>query len=269
MTASELFQAGRLRESIDAQVARVKANPTDNPARFFLFELFLFAGDLDRARKQLDVLRYDDPRHTAAVDQYRFALEAETRRRAVFAGTEQPKGLITAPDHVRLRLEALPYLSRNEHAAARKKLDEANALVPNISGNLNGNAFDGLFDADERFATVLEVFGTGGAYLWLPLEQVESITLNPPQHPRDVILRPAHIALPDGTEGDVLLTGLYPGTHLANDEETQLGRTTEWKEKEGEVTLGVGGKTFLVNGEMTSLATWQTLQITPMHGQTN
>ena len=51
--------------------AKVKSAPTDRPARFFLFELFLFSGDLDRARKQLDVLRYDDPRHSAAVEQYR------------------------------------------------------------------------------------------------------------------------------------------------------------------------------------------------------
>jgi type VI secretion system protein ImpE len=263
MSAGELFQAGRLQEAIDAQVARVKGNPTDNNARFFLFELFLFAGDIDRARKQLDVLRYDDPRHTAAVDQYRFALEAETRRRAVFAGIEQPKGLTTAPDHVRVRLEALPYLARKEHVAARKKIDEANALVPTFSGILNGKTFEGLFDADERFATVLEVFGTGGAYLWLPLEQIESITLNPPQHPRDVILRPAHIALPDGTEGDVLLPGLYPGTYLTNDESIKLGRSTEWKEREGEVTFGVGGKMFLVNDELSSLATWLTLQVNP------
>jgi type VI secretion system protein ImpE len=112
MSASELFQSGRLREAIDEQVAKVKSAPTDRPARFFLFELFLFSGDLDRARKQLDVLRYDDPRHSAAVEQYRSALDAETRRRAVFAGTEQPKVLAAAPEHVRQRLEALPYLAR-------------------------------------------------------------------------------------------------------------------------------------------------------------
>src|SRR5262245_3964045 len=110
MTASELFHAGRLSEAIDAQTAKVRENPADQPARLFLHELLLFAGEIDRARKQLDVLRYDDPRHVAAVEQYRQALDAEARRRAVFAGTEQPKWLSAVPDHVRLRLEALPYL---------------------------------------------------------------------------------------------------------------------------------------------------------------
>ena len=51
MTASDLFKAGRLREAIDAQLAKVKGQPTDQAARFFLFELFLFSGDLDRARR--------------------------------------------------------------------------------------------------------------------------------------------------------------------------------------------------------------------------
>src|SRR4030095_4957834 len=126
MTPSELFHTGRLREAIDAQTQKVRANPPDNPARFFLCELFLFAGDLDRVRKQLDVLRYDDPQHSAAVMQYRQSLDAEVARRAVFAGTAEPKGLANAPDHVRLRFEALPYFARGEQAEGRKRLDEAN-----------------------------------------------------------------------------------------------------------------------------------------------
>jgi type VI secretion system protein ImpE len=262
MTAGELFQAGKLPEAIDAQVAKVRASPTDNIGRLFLFELFLFAGDLDRARKQLDVLRYDDPRHTAAIDQYRFALEAETHRRAVFAGTEEPKGMATAPDHVRARLEALSHMARGDHAQARKKLDEANAGVPSIMGTLNGKPFTRLFDADERFATVLEVFATGGAYTWLPLELIESISLNSPQNPRDVIFRPAHLVLPDGTEGDVLLPGLYPGTSASTDDLTKLGRSTEWKQREGEVTCGVGGKLFLVDDTLVNFTDLKELHIT-------
>src|SRR5262249_40970826 len=106
MTASDLFHTGRLREAIDAQIAKVKASPADNAARFFLFDLFLFTGELDRARKQLDVLRYDTPERQGAVEQYKQALEAETKRRAVFAGTLEPKGLESAPDHIKLRFKA-------------------------------------------------------------------------------------------------------------------------------------------------------------------
>jgi type VI secretion system protein ImpE len=252
MTASELFHAGRLRDAIDAQTAKVKAQPTDQPARFFLFELFLFTGELDRARKQLDVLRYDDPRHAAAVEQYRFALDAETKRRAVFAGTEQPKWLTAIQDHIRLRLEALPYQARGESAEVRKRLDEANAAVPAITGSLNGLAFESLYDADERFGTVLEVFGTGGLYSWVPLEQVAVLTLNPPANPRDVVFRPAHLELIDGPGGDVLLPGLYPGTYLTADDAVRVGRETEWAD--GPVVAGIGGRVFLAGGMATPFA---------------
>lgn len=261
MTASELFQAGRLREATDAQTAEVKARPTDQAARFFLFELLLFAGDLDRARKQLDVLRYDDPRHAAAIAQYRSALDAETARRAVFAGTAQPKCLGTAPDHLRLRLEALAALGRGEEAKARQQLDEANSAVPELTGNLNGQPFEWLYDADERFGTVLEVFGTGGVYSWVALEQVTTLTLAPPTRPRDVVFRPAHLELADGLAGDVLLPGLYPGTHLATHDAVRLGRETEWAS--GTFAAGLGGRVLLAGGTTVPLVNVSTITLGP------
>lgn len=245
MTATELFRAGNLTAALDAQLAKVKASPADQAARFFLFELAVFAGDLDRARRQLDVLRFDDPKHTAAAGQYRAALDAEAHRRAVFAGTAEPKGLTAAPDHVKLRLEALPYLARGEHAEAKKRLDAANALVPAAPAEVNGAAADGLYDADERFGSVLEAFGTGGVYCWVPLEHVRRVVMNPPAAPRDVLLRPAQVVLADGLEGDVLIPGLYPGTHEQADDELRLGRATDWLGADGEVRRGVGGKLFL------------------------
>ena len=240
MDASELFESGNLRGAIDAQIAKVKAQPANNPARFFLFELFLFSGELDRARKQLDVLRYDDPGHLAAIEQYRNALDAETKRRAVFAGTAHPKGLTDGPAHVTLRFEALACLARGEAAEGKRMLDEANAAVPALSGTIDGVAFEGIFDADERFGTVLEVFGAGGIYSWVPLESVESITMNPPAAPRDVILRPANLVLKDGIEGGVLLPGLYPGSWQSPDGELQLGQATEWTD-----AGGIGVRQFL------------------------
>ena len=189
------------------------------------------------------------------MEQYRSALDAEVRRRAVFAGTEQPKVLAAAPDHVRQRLEALPYLARGEHAEARTPARRGQCGRPSLTGTLNGKPFEGLYDADERFGTVLEVFGTGGVYTWVPLEQVESITMNPPQAPRDVIWRPANVTLTDGVSGDVLIPGLYPDTHLHSDDEIRLGRGTEWLGGEGEVTRGAGGKMLLTAAGAVSLTT--------------
>jgi type VI secretion system protein ImpE len=262
MTAIELFRAGKLREAIDVQVATVKAAPADQAARLALFELFLFTGELDRARKQLEVLRYDDPRQTAAIEQYRHALDAEACRRRVFAGTDQPKIPASAPEHVRQRVEVLAYLARGEAATARARLDEANAAIPQLAGTFDGKPFEGISDGDDRLGTVLEVFASSGVYSWLPLEQVHSIVMNPPQSPRDLVLRPANITLIDGTSGDVFLPGLYPDTSTHPDDEVRLGRAAVWVETDAGVFQGSGGRVFQVGSEWVPFSTVNELLIT-------
>lgn len=254
MTASDLFKAGRLREAIDAQLTKVKSQPTDQSARFFLFELFLFAGELDRARKQLDVLKYDDPKHSAAVEQYRFSLDAETKRRAVFAGKGEPEWLSQSGTHLPHRLEAVKALARGDQSAAVLALAAADTATPPVSGTLDGKPFNPLADADERFGPVLEVFGTGGVYSWVPFEAVQSIVMNPPAAPRDIILRPAHLVLDNGVEGDVLLPGLYPNTFEASDEELKLGRGTDWLGGDDDVPRGIGGRMFRAGDQFVPLS---------------
>src|SRR3954470_16505756 len=60
LSASELYKAGKLEQAIEAQVKEVRAQPADHGKRIFLFELLAFAGDLDRARRQVDAVQYDD-----------------------------------------------------------------------------------------------------------------------------------------------------------------------------------------------------------------
>jgi hypothetical protein len=59
-TARELFDAGKLNNAIEALGAELRERPTDLHRRTFLFELLCFAGNWDRADKQLDVLAGDD-----------------------------------------------------------------------------------------------------------------------------------------------------------------------------------------------------------------
>jgi protein involved in temperature-dependent protein secretion len=63
MSASELFKQGRLKEALDTQLQEVKAQPGNHGKRLFLFELASFAGDLERARRQIDAVEYPEPRH--------------------------------------------------------------------------------------------------------------------------------------------------------------------------------------------------------------
>src|SRR5271156_5321832 len=116
MTATELFKAGKLAAAIDAQIQEVKAHPADHGKRLFLFELSVFAGDLDRARRQVDALKYDQVELEAAVRTYRGLLDAEGSRRKFFADGVEPKFLAPVPEHVTGRLQAVQEL-RNKRPA--------------------------------------------------------------------------------------------------------------------------------------------------------
>ena len=61
-TARELYAAGRLDSAIETLGAELRNAPADATRRTFLFELLSFAGQYDRAEKQLDVLARDGDR---------------------------------------------------------------------------------------------------------------------------------------------------------------------------------------------------------------
>jgi type VI secretion system protein ImpE len=260
MTATELYKAGKLQEAISAQVQEVKSHPADHAKRLFLFELLAFAGDLERARKHIDVVNYGDLGLDAAVVSYRKLLDAEQARRRFFHEGVRPEFLAEPPEHVSLRLEAVDRLREGRPADAAALLARADAGAPgHLRGQLNGKPFDALRDADDLFGTVLEVMAHG-SYYWVPLEQVVTLAMNPPRFPRDLLWVPARLEL-QGAAGDVFLPALYPGSHEHPDDQLKLARGTDWKSAEGGPVQGVGLHTFLVGEDPVSLLEWRQLEV--------
>jgi len=259
MSAADLFRSGQLQEAITAQLAEVKAAPADQGKRLFLFELLVFAGDIDRAQRQIELVRYDNPELDMAVMTYRQLLDAERTRRRLFSEALVPHFFGDQPDHVHLRLEAVCRLRENHQAEAAEVLARASALAPAVRGELNGKPFQELRDCDDLFGTVLEVMARG-SYYWVPLEQVVSLTMSPPRFPRDLLWTPARLELPD-SEGAVHLPALYPGSHEHPDVQVKLGRLTDWKAAEGGPVLGAGMRTFLVDDDAVTLLEWRELQV--------
>ena len=72
--ASEHFKESRLTEAIAAATAAVKADPSDPASRILFCELLCFAGDLERADKQLDTLSQLDPQLAVIVASFRTVL---------------------------------------------------------------------------------------------------------------------------------------------------------------------------------------------------
>jgi type VI secretion system protein ImpE len=244
-SAKELFQNGQLQAALDVQIQKIKSHPADQAARLFLAELLLFQGDLERARKHLEMLQYESPQAQAGLELIKRAWDAEQERRKVLAGQAQPMGLKESPEHVKLRLMALEQYGQGHLAEGNQLIFQANQVMPQTAGQVDGQKVESFRDADDLFGTVLEVFSRG-RYCWVPLEQVEKLNLAEPKSPRDVLFLPAHLEIKGGLEGDVLLPGLYPESSLHDDEEIRLGRATDWLGEDDQPIRGVGGKTMLV-----------------------
>jgi type VI secretion system protein ImpE len=259
MNATDLFRANRLPEAIDAQLKEVKANPADQGKRLFLFELLAFSGDLERARRQLDAIQYDQPELATATLEYRQLLDAELLRRRLFNELLVPGFFGSPPEHITLRLDALKRTREGNLPEAAELLTRADALVPPLRGKLNGKDFEGVRDCDDLFSYVLEVMGQG-LYYWLPLEQVASLAMKPPRFPRDTLWIPTRLDLHDGASGEVFLPALYPGTHEHSDSAVKLGRSNDWKTGgDGGPVRGVGARQFLVGDDAVTLLDWREL----------
>ena len=239
MTATELYKQGKLQEAIDAQIQAVKSKPADQSLRLFLFELFAFAGEFDRAGKQIDVLKFDEPELLAAVVNYRKCLDSELARRRVFKEGIAPQFLKAPPEHLTLRLEALQQLRTGDAVGAKATLERAEAVTPAYKGSINDKPFQLLRDSDELFGPVLEVFSKGN-YFWLPFEDIDLLASNAPKFPRDLLWLPANLQVREGPSGEVFLPALYPLSGEDADPEIRLGRATDSLQAEGGPVRGIG-----------------------------
>ncbi len=232
MGARELFQAGRLDEAIESLGIDLRSDPTDVQRRAFLFELLSFAGNHDRAEKQLDVLGAANAQAGLGALLYKAAIQAERLRSDMFANDGLPTGPAPAA----------------------------------VAGSLNGQPFTTLEDADPRIGARLEVFA-GGQYLWLPLEHVATIRMERPARLRDLLWSPAKLLTGPGFRGlelgEVLLPVLTPLAAKHTDPLVRLGRITVWEELTDGRPAPAGQKLLLVDGEEVPLLELRELVITP------
>src|ERR1017187_1248699 len=194
-----LYKAGQLRAAIDALGAKLKKQPLDTKRRTFLFELLCFAGEFDRAEKQINILSDAGPEAASGALLYRSALHAERERQDMFARGALPLG----------------------------------ATHPSRSGQLNGDEFAALSDADPRIGAHLEAF-IAGSYTWIPFRYIESIETQPPKRLRDLLWLPALVSTTSEFRfrdlGEILLPAIAPLSWKHNDDEVRLSRTTVWED---------------------------------------
>jgi type VI secretion system protein ImpE len=231
-TARELYAAGRLDSAIDQLGAELRSNPTDAQRRSFLFELLTFAGQYDRAEKQLDVLARAGAQAEAGTLLYRAALSAERVREHMFATGDVPSAPAPGP----------------------------------VGGTLDGRPFLSIEDADPRLGARLEVIA-GGRYLWIPFAHLAAVRIEAPKRLRDLRWSPARVStnasVRDMELGEVLIPALTPGAWRHADAEIRLGRATDWDELPDGDFAPVGQKVLRVDGELVPLLEVRDLVFTP------
>jgi type VI secretion system protein ImpE len=215
--ARELFKSGRLDDAIEALGAEVRDNPTDAQRRAFLFELLCFAGNYDRAEKQLSVIGRGGRDAEMGALLYHAALHAERLRQDMFDKQAFPS-----------------------------------STAQLVGGTLNGTPFTTIEDADPRIGARLELFAAG-QYSWMPFEHIATIRAEPPKRLRDLLWLPA-IVRPGETftgleMGEVLLPVVAAQSWQYDEGDIRLGRVTEWTKLDDGAHVPIGQKLLLVDGE--------------------
>jgi len=218
MTATELFQAGKLQQAIEALGEEVRNNPIDAKRRTFLFELLCFSGEYDRAEKHLSILADGSQSAGMGALLYRSALHAESMRQEMFTARTFP--------------------------TAQKVRSRSVTRAGEFGGSFS--------DADPRIGGALELFAAG-SYSWVALEQIARIEIPKPKRLRDLLWTPAIVTTTPEYRamelGEVLLPVISPLSWQHTDDDVRLGRSTVWIEDETYGDVPLGQKLFVLDGQ--------------------
>lgn len=245
--AKAMLDAGDLGGAIETALGTVKSNPTDIPARIFLFELSCFAGDWVRAEKQLEVIGHQDANAMVGSLIYKQCVEAEKKRASFFDSSVKPEFLADPPDYIYGLLTANNRLREGSAAEAREILDKVEEERPAFACTVNGEAMSDFRDYNDTTSSILEVF-IKDSYVWVPLEQVVRITFMEPKSLRDLFWIQAQLETENGTNGEVMVPALYQGSAQSGDDRVRLGRMTDWRDAGSEIFIGEGLKSFWMDG---------------------
>jgi type VI secretion system protein ImpE len=246
--AKTQLDAGNLDAAMDAALNVVKANPTDSKARTFLFELACFAGNWDRAEKQLDVIGHQDVNAMIGSHIYRQNLKAERNRMRLSTDSLKPEFMMAPPDYVQGLLLANNRVREGNFKEAREILDQVEEERPAFACKINGEEASDFRDYNDLTSCVLEVL-VKDTYVWLPIEQVETIKFAAPKSLRDLFWIQAEIETTNGTNGEMFIPALYANSWQSDDDQVRLGRMTDWRDLGEELFVGEGLRLFWSDGK--------------------
>jgi type VI secretion system protein ImpE len=255
MSPLDLFNEARLADALAAQRQIVAADPNDVAAQLLLCEFLAYAGLRADARKRLRALRPADAAMQDYLANWQHVLHADNVRH----NQRTPNFLSEPPAAILQRLEVFTLVAAGQDDEALDALDAMDEAADWLCGHVDGRPFEGLRDADDLLAPVLEAFHAD-EFVWLPWMQIRKLRMAPEEVLRDRLYRPAHVWLHDGSDWEVILPTLYVDSATSEEEGIQTGAGTDWVEA-GPFMRGIGGKTILVGDEELLLGEFNQVEI--------
>jgi type VI secretion system protein ImpE len=240
MSAEEQLRNGDPEAALASLQDEVRKHPQVARHRIFLFQLLCVLGDWERAVRQLKVAAELDPEALAMAQTYREAIICEVYREKVFRGEKEPLIFGEPPEWLAPLVQALHLTATGKTAQAAELRAQAYDMAPTLGGQLNGNAFEWIADADMRLGPVLEIV-VNGRYFWMPFDKIGQLTADAPEDLRDHVWMPVSITLANGGDIVGLVPTRYPGSSDSEDPLLKLARKTEWSD--------IGDSTFVGHGQ--------------------
>lgn len=236
LTLDELFE--------DAK-ERAKTAPEDLAARSALWQIFAARGELDRARKQLDLIPKLDSSWMVEVQACSRLLDAELHREAVLIGKASPACVGEPPAWFAQQVAALQMLGQGRSDAALPLLSQVWNSGEAWGGTVNGEPFEWVRDGDARLGPCLEII-IQGRYFWAPWERVIRLEMRPPTEIRDRLWQPATVQVTDDGAIEAFIPVRYP---QPRDDAECMGRRTEWVPLGDELYIGYGQKCVVTDAD--------------------
>jgi len=240
------LQSGALDSALSQLKERVRSDPASSHARIFLFQLFAVSGDWNRALAQLNVAGELDDAALAMVQTYREALSCEVLRSGVFAGKYSPLVFGEPDAWIAELIEALKLVSDGQYLQAQALSQRAFEQAPATRGEIDGESFSWIADADSRLGPVLETI-INGRYYWVPFNRIARIQLEAPCDLRDIVWMPACFTWVNGGESVGLIPTRYPGAERSTDPQIKLSKKTDWLACSAECYQGQGQRLLVTD----------------------
>jgi type VI secretion system protein ImpE len=243
MSVAEAAESSLKNGDVSAALAhlqeQIRTRPADAKLRIFLFQLLCVRGEWERALNQLKVASGLDASALAMAQMYGEAVRCEAIRRDVFDGKKVPMIFGEPEQWLALLIESLLVAGRGEKERSAELRLAAFEQAVTSAGEINGQPFEWVADADSRLGPVLEAV-INGKYYWVPFSRLSTVTLEEPEDLRDMVWMPAQLQFENGGETVALIPTRYPGSETSDDGLIALARKTVWQEVAPDTHYGLG-----------------------------